>query len=154
MKIVIDGVEYIATPVGNKCMHEGVCAISRRYNDCPKFFDKILNGGFAYYERDEFGFDLWATNDGKVFLAHDMDFLFNLEEKDRRFFETHYPDISEWNLPEFTEHLVKSNCIFQISAADASVMLLKHGPAYTYAQLNRTGNLPAIMEIEHPVTIK
>lgn len=154
MKITIDGVEYIATPIGQKSMKEGARAISRRYNDCPEFFDAILKKGFVYYERDESGFDVWTTDDGNVYLAHDMDFMSGWEEKDRRFFETHYPDIREWNLPEFTEHLVKSNCIFQISASDATVMLLQHGPAYTYAQLNRTGNLPAIMEVEHPVTLK
>lgn len=154
MKITIDGVEYIATPVGNKCMHEGAHAISRRYDDCPEFFDAILKKGFGYYKRDENGVDVWATDDGNVYVAHDIYLLSVYEEKDRCFYETHYPDIREWNLPEFTEHLVKSNCIFQINAADASVMLLKHGTAYTYAQLNETGNLTPIMEIKYPVTIK
>ena len=155
MKIVIDGVEYIATPVGNKCMKDGARVISRRYEECPEFFDTILKNGFSYYENDrDSGWDMWATEDGKVYCAHDKDILSEWDAKDRCFFETHYPDIREWNLPEFTEHLQKTNCIFQIDAANATCTLLKHGAAYTYAQLSQTGNLPAIIEIKHPVVIE
>ena len=152
MKIIIDGVEYIATPVGNKCMKEGARVISRRYEECPEFFDSILKNGFAYYEHDgDSGFDVWSTDDGKVFFAHDKDIISEWDAKDRCFFETHYPDIHEWNLPEFTEHLHKTNCIYQIDAMSATTALLKHGAAYTYAQLNLTGNLTPIMEVKHPV---
>ena len=155
MKIVIDGVEYIAMPAGKNFMKYGAREISRRYNNCPTFFDAIMKHGFSYFERDEeSAYSLWATDDGIVYIAHDIDLVSEWEEKERNFFEVHYPDIRGWNLPEFQEHLVETKCIYQLKAASATALLLQHGSAYTYAQLWMTGNLPEESNVMHHVVIQ
>lgn len=155
MKIVIDGVEYIAMPAGKNFMKYGAREISRRYNECPKFFDAILQKGFSYFERDEeSAFSMWATDDGVVYLAHDIDIVSEWKPEERCFYEYRYKDIRSWNLPEFTEHIEESHCICQYNAASATALLLQHGPAYTYAQLNATDNLKPEEVVEHQVIIQ
>ena len=140
MKITIDGVEYIAEKKSKSDVKDGIRAIYRMYNECPEFFDALLKTGFSAFYDDEY-YKYWATEDGHVFSAIDM---MTLEKGTEVFFEHNkVPDIRGWNLPEFEENLVKSNCVFQFSTSGATVNLLKEGAAMTCAKMLSTGNLKA-----------
>lgn len=155
MKITIDGVEYIAMPAGKNFLRDGAREIARRYNECPTFFDTILKKGFSYYERDrDYDYSIWATDDGVVFMAHDTALMDEWDEERRVFHEYHYPDIRGWNLQEFTDHLKPSGCLCQFNPANATALLLEHGPARAIAEISSCGNLEHESIIEHKVVLK
>ena len=156
MKIIIDGVEYIATPVGKDCMWKGAREIAHRYNECPEFFDELLKKGFAYYRRDdEAAYDVWATDDGAVFYAPDLTELAYRDEDDRCFEINRYQDVRGWNIQEFQDNLQETNCIVRYNAITATTMLLKDGAAATVAELSGCGQLKEVdPSIKFVVTIK
>ena len=156
MKITIDGVEYVATPVGKDYMRKGARQIAHRYHECPEFFDDLLKRGFDYFEHDEDSdFDKWASNDGVVYFAPSQSELAYMEENERYFLMSRYPDIMGWNLIEFNENMQESRCIVQYSAASATAMLLKEGAAKTVMELSGCGQLKEVCpDVKFMVTIK
>lgn len=156
MNIIIDGVEYIATPVGKDCMRKGACEIAHRYNECPEFFDELLKKGFAYYRRnDGAAYDVWATDDGTVFYAPDLTELACRDEEDRCFEINRYQDVRGWNIQKFQDNLQDTSCIVQYNAITATTMLLKDGAAATIAELSFCGQLKEVdPSIKFVITIK
>jgi hypothetical protein len=156
MKITIDGVEYVATPVGKDYMRKGARQIANRYHECPEFFDALLKRGFDYFEHDgDFDFDKWASNDGVVYFAPSSQDL-SVRDEDERFFSmSQYPNIQGWNLAEFHENLQESPCIVQYNEASATAMLLKEGAARTVMELSGCGQLKEVCpDVNFMVTIK
>ena len=141
MKIVIDGVEYIAEKKGNDELRKGISEIFKQFKVCPDFFESLIKSGFAaYYHDEDSTYHYWGTEDGTIYFALEPAEM--ADGSDYYYEKLKMPDIREWNLSEFQEHIIKSNCIFQYDAFGATKTLLEHGAAKTCILLLTTGNLP------------